>query len=803
MTKLFALALLLAIFAAAGLHAQSVNDNTTLLSQLAPQGKGGKDPFAAPGYSDVWGYTANSREYALLGHFFGTSVIDVTDPASPKQISFLPGPGSPWRDIDTHSHYAYVTNETGGGLHLIDLQYLPDSAVSRGFYNAAFQTAHTLYIDNGFAYACGSNTAFGVNMLDLSNPIAPVERGRWSQTYFHDLFVKNDTLYGSAIYSPGTIDIVDARNKANPSLISSTHYPGAFTHNLWMTSDTKYIAQCDEIHDQPVNFWDISDRKALELVATYHGGPNSIAHNAYIHGDYVFLSYYYDGLRVLDISHREAPVEVGNYDTYPDDSLQRGDSYEGAWSAYPFLPSGNILIADITYGLVIVKFNGTKAGYLSGVIRDAATGAPLSDVKVEMLDRPPSEGLTNTHVGADGKYLIGAKPGARAFRFSRMRYYDFVLSDFNVQAGAVHTQDIALTPIPTGSVQISLRTDNDQPIASAPVRITGKDYQQQFTSDPSGNLNLQLLYGDYHLTFFNWGYTRKDISFTLAAPGPVPLILKSARAYIETFTEAQPWSLQEPSDQSIRDWLIVGAKQLPSPLNRFLLAQDHTMDSSAFVAASLALNGASTLTSPVMDAAPLDDPHLQFARYFNPYNSATTQANDTLKVLASNDNGASWKPIAAYTGIDQSWQVLTYRLADYLTASSAMKVRFVHIEGPDARRLPTYAMLDDFKVVSKNALTRVEEKPVVLPGRFALEQNYPNPFNPQTVIRWQQPRAGEVEIVISNLLGQKVAAYALGVLPAGAHHFQIDLGAQPSGVYLYQVRVAGEASGMKKMLLMR
>ncbi len=30
-------------------------------------------------------------------------------------------------EIKTYGHYAYATNETGNGLLIIDLQYLPDS----------------------------------------------------------------------------------------------------------------------------------------------------------------------------------------------------------------------------------------------------------------------------------------------------------------------------------------------------------------------------------------------------------------------------------------------------------------------------------------------------------------------------------------------------------------------------------------------------------------------------------------------------------------------------------------------------
>ncbi|MDX1409885.1 MAG: hypothetical protein R3330_17165, partial [Saprospiraceae bacterium] len=83
---------------------------------------------------------------------------------------------------------------------------------------------------------------------------------------------------------------------------------------------------------------------------------NSIAHNPFILGDLAFIAYYHDGLQVFDISDSSNIVNVGYYDTYPNNTNYNG--YEGAWGVYPFLPSGRILISDISTGLYIVTLTG-------------------------------------------------------------------------------------------------------------------------------------------------------------------------------------------------------------------------------------------------------------------------------------------------------------------------------------------------------------------------------------------------------------------------------------------------------------
>lgn len=114
---------------------------------------------------------------------------------------------------------------------------------------------------------------------------------------------------------------------------------------------------------------------------------------------------------------------------------------------------------------------------------------------------------------------------------------------------------------------------------------------------------------------------------------------------------------------------------------------------------------------------------------------------------------------------------------------------------------------NDALLIKVDNLLRVTDQIENVLNGFHLDQNYPNPFNPETVIEYQLPRASEVEIIIFNLQGQKVAMLVKDNQTTGFHKIRwngTDESGQPvvSGVYLYQL-TGGNFVAVKKMLLLR
>ena len=343
---------------------------TFLFGQTNIELIGSLNQYPSIGYSDIWGYVDSmGNEYALMGVGGGTSIISLIYPTNPIEVAFIPGPFAPpfeWRDIKIHSHYAYVVTEgtgNGQGLQIIDLSDLPNSATLVNTVNTWFSRAHNIFIDNGYAYVIRTSIGGGMHILDLSDPVNPVQTAYYTASGpIHDVYVWDDTVVVGAGLS-GEFHLVDVTDKSNPQLVSaSPSISGIFAHSGWMTEDKRYFFGTEEFNKVDITVWDLQDRTSWDLVIpSWQTNSDTTAHNLFIQGNYAHISYYSDGYVILDITNPELPFLIGEYST-PD-----------LWGIYPFLPSGITIGSDIADGLFIFQF--TPGDVPPGIIH-----IPMDDV---------------------------------------------------------------------------------------------------------------------------------------------------------------------------------------------------------------------------------------------------------------------------------------------------------------------------------------------------------------------------------------------------------------------------------------
>ena len=314
------------------------------------------------GGSDVWAYTANDgSEYALMGDVEGLSIVSV--PAL-EVVAHVPGPtlDAPfyWRDIKTYGSFAYVSAEALGrseGLQVIDLRGLPhraeEVAVLRG-ENDRLVSSHNLSIDTvtGFAYMLNSD-GNGIVVIDLSDPVRPVDVAELPVPDAHDVFARGDTLYVAEGRSP-TFSMWDMADKQAPVLLGRVDVPQpGYVHNVWPTDDGRHAMTTEETAQKTVKVWDLSDPSDPTLVADWLG-TSRLAHNVQIDGDYAFVSHYASGVYVLDISDIANPVEVARFDTYPDND---DVAFYGNWGVSMPTPGGYLYASNLEGQLTVLRWD--------------------------------------------------------------------------------------------------------------------------------------------------------------------------------------------------------------------------------------------------------------------------------------------------------------------------------------------------------------------------------------------------------------------------------------------------------------
>jgi len=163
----------------------------------------------------------------------------------------------------------------------------------------------------------------------------------------------------------GNVDIVDVTDKENMFLLSRTTYrnPG-YTHQGWLTEDRQHLFvsdELDEVNDGTQTrtlVFDVSDLENPAVVKEFTTGRRSIDHNLYIRDGFLFEANYSSGMHVFDVHDPLNPVHRGFFDTFPEHDEA---GFEGAWTAYPFFPSGTVIVSDSDGGLFILDASAATA----------------------------------------------------------------------------------------------------------------------------------------------------------------------------------------------------------------------------------------------------------------------------------------------------------------------------------------------------------------------------------------------------------------------------------------------------------
>lgn len=233
---------------------------------------------------------------------------------------------------------------------------------------------HNIFLAGKVVFLAEASRRGRLHLVDVSDPTKPTYLAdvRDPQGQFNILFVHDVTVIGNRAYVSCLTNgffVVEFENLDKPSelrwkILAQHTYAGLrsstpFTHSAWPSTDGQVLFTTDEREGELVRAWDISDLTKIQLLASYSasGNPRSIPHNIAVDGSFLYVAYYTEGLKVLDVSSPKELKEVASFDPDPTPPAQL---FSGAWDVYPF--EKYVLVSDMDIGLLILEKRGVLTG---------------------------------------------------------------------------------------------------------------------------------------------------------------------------------------------------------------------------------------------------------------------------------------------------------------------------------------------------------------------------------------------------------------------------------------------------------
>ena len=574
--------------------------------------------------SDITGFYQDDREFAVVGLQNAASFVDVTDPYNPFEVGRIEGSNSIWRDLKYWDRHVYIGTEANDGIKIVSVDDLDNPTLVNTITDV--DNSHNVHIDeDGYLYIIGADD-HDVWIYSLETPENPVLVGTWdyqngetSQAgYCHDIEVYNNKLYCAAIYV-GYFYIVDVSDKSNPITLAShfTGSDGISTHDVAVTEDENYLFTGDENLGGHIKSWDISDYNNINLVDEYQtpDGAEHTSHNLYVKpgSNYLIVSYYADGTRIVDISDPENMQEIAYYDMSDVEGL-----YVGNWGTYIDLPSGNIISSDIEQGLFVLEIGGVS------IIHD-----DLEDVLIE-----------------DSPYVLF---DADVVTFDG--YIEDVTLNYSLDNQNWSSTTMQNNPA-SDSYQSVLTFDEAGVIVYYNIEATNNLGQSSVY--PADGSSVMFVYGDL-LDIIDQDFESED------------------GWYVESDATSGIWELAEPTPTY--DDGILAQPDFDNTEDGelcFVTGNDENNNSGQ----DDVDGGTTILYSPIYNLEAYQDVMLTYWRWYT-NNLGNNPGTDIWNVQVSSDSGIVWEDLELTNDSSPMWAEYRFILSNYIDLTSEVQFRFI------------------------------------------------------------------------------------------------------------------------------
>lgn len=221
-----------------------------------------------------------------------------------------------------------------------------------------FTNIHNIFLSpqGNLVYAI-NNSSLGsdLRIIDFSDPTSSKEAGRFAIDtdvgFVHDLNVmeQDGRLIAFLNYWTAGLWILDVTDPGSITVLSSIEWDGIVSHSGWpfTLDDSLYYAHTEEGYDRHLTIIDVTDLENPHVVSRFSTREGLSIHNVQVVDGIAYISYYIDGLRVVDLRDPENPQEIGHFDTVPAED-ERAIMGQGAWGVRVL--DGIVFISDMQAG---------------------------------------------------------------------------------------------------------------------------------------------------------------------------------------------------------------------------------------------------------------------------------------------------------------------------------------------------------------------------------------------------------------------------------------------------------------------